>query len=178
MFNVADSWVNVYLKHQTSHQGAKNSTRMISWSPILLSKSLSVNSSTSLACAKPASAAKTISLSIVASSGLALLRSQQKGLRRENSTGAVKAGDQPTEAEREQADLERERDGSGEDIQACSRTSPNHCVAAFHWPISCVTLRRTANQSEEQETRAPQSQLKPKGTPLKKSRKWVEVISN
>lgn len=122
MFNVADSWTNVHLKHETSHQGAKNSTRMISWSPILLSKSLSVNSSTSLACVKPARAAKTISLSIVAGRGVALLRSQQKGLGPEHFTAAAalwKPGKeaQPTEAEREQADLERERDGSGADIQ-------------------------------------------------------------
>lgn len=114
---------------------------MISWSPILLSKSLSVNSSTSLACVKPASAAKTISLSIVARSGLALLRSERKGLSGENFTAAAAAAlwktgieAQAMEPEGEQVDLERERDGSGVDIQAHNRTSPNLCVAAVHWP--------------------------------------------
>ena len=47
-----------------TYQGAKNSTRIISWFPILLSKSSSVNSSTSLAWVHPAKNAKTNNLNI------------------------------------------------------------------------------------------------------------------
>ena len=47
-----------------TYQGAKNSTRIISWFPILLSKSSSVNSRTSLAWVHPAKKAKTNNLNI------------------------------------------------------------------------------------------------------------------
>ena len=47
-----------------TYHGAKNSTRIISWFPILLSKSSSVNSSTSLAWVHPAKKAKTNNLNI------------------------------------------------------------------------------------------------------------------
>lgn len=61
---------NIVLKPELSytHQGAKNSTRMRSWSPILLSKSSSVNSSTSLARAAAAKAAINSTASIISDS--------------------------------------------------------------------------------------------------------------
>lgn len=128
---------------QTSHtyQGAKNSTRIKSWSPILLSKSSSVNSNTSLARATPATTAKNNKGNIMGKKKCLHVHLKKERLNEIADLFGF-------EFESGEVDTVHRRERYTQAAQLHKPRAPqsNHSVAHHYWTVLHVTPSQSANQ--------------------------------